>query len=86
MPTYSLNHVHQESSDVQAAADWYVKLFDAKQDEPFERGGATWIRAHFGPITITITDRECEDIPMARIQGYDHLGIESVVSPRPWLA
>ena len=39
MPTYSLNHVHHESTDVHAAADWYVRLFDAAADEPFERGG-----------------------------------------------
>ena len=41
MPTYALNHIHHEATDVQAAADWYVKLFDAAADEPFERGGAT---------------------------------------------
>ena len=77
MPTYSLNHVHQEAADVHAAADWYVKLFDATADEPFERGGATWIRVHIGSITVTITDRECVDTELARLRGYDHLGIET---------
>ena len=77
MPTYALNHVHHEAADVQAAADWYVKLFDAAADEPFERGGATWIRVHIGNITVTITDRECSDTELGRYQGYDHLGIET---------
>ena len=77
MPTYSLNHIHHESKDVKAAADWYTKLFDAKQDEPYESGGATWIRAHVGGMTFTITNRADSGPAAERFLGYDHLGIVS---------
>ncbi|MCY3763524.1 MAG: hypothetical protein OXH50_19945 [Gemmatimonadetes bacterium] len=66
MPTYSLNHVHHESTDVHAAADWYVRLFDAAADEPFERGGATWLRVHIGAVTVTITDRDFSAMELGR--------------------
>lgn len=77
MPTYSLNHVHHESTDVHAAADWYVKLFDATADEPFERGGATWLRVHIGEVTVTITDREFAAMELGRYQGLDHFGLDT---------
>lgn len=77
MPTYSLNHVHHEASDVHAAADWYVKLFEATADEPYGRAGATWIRVHIGNVTVTITDREFSDLELGRYQGYDHFGLDT---------
>ena len=77
MPTYSLNHVHHESTDVHAAADWYVRLFDAAADEPFERGGATWLRVHIGEVTVTITDREFSAMELGRYQGLDHFGLDT---------
>ena len=77
MPDYMLNHIHQECADVQASADWYIKLFDATADDPFERGGANWIRVHIGSLTVTLTDRECVDTELARLKGYDHLGIST---------
>ncbi len=77
MPTYSLNHIHHESKDVHAAAEWYKKLFDATLDEPFERDGATWIRAHIGNVTVTITDRDFSDMELVRYQGYDHLALST---------
>lgn len=77
MPSYSFNHVHHESNDVHAAAEWYKKLFDATSDEPFERGGATWIRVHIGEVTVTITDRESSETELARLRGYDHIALDS---------
>ncbi len=77
MSTYALNHVHHEATDVHAAADWYVKLFDAAADEPFERGDATWIRVHIGDLTVTITDRASTGPEVERFLGYDHLGIDT---------
>ena len=77
MPAYSMNHVHHEAVDVHAAADWYVELFDATADEPFENGGATWIRVHIGDLTVTITDRTTTGPDLERILGYDHLGIDT---------
>ena len=77
MPTYSLNHVHHESTDVHAAADWYVQMFDATADEPFERGGATWLRVHIGEVTVTITDRDFSAMELGRYQGLDHFGLDT---------
>ena len=77
MPSYSMNHVHHESTDVHAAAEWYAKLFDASLDEPFEKGGATWVRAHVGEMTFTITNRASSGPDADRHLGYDHLGIMS---------
>ena len=77
MPAYTMNHIHHETTDVHAAADWYMKLFEGKMDEPFERGGATWIRVHSGNIPFTSTDRESEEVNLARLQGYDHIGIQT---------
>ena len=77
MPTYSLNHVHHESTDVHAAADWYVRLFDAAADEPFDRGGATWLRVHIGEVTVTITDRDFAAMELGRYQGLDHFGLDT---------
>ena len=77
MPAYSLNHVHHESTDVHAAADWYVRMFDATADEPFERGGATWLRVHIGEVTVTITDREFSAMELGRYQGLDHFGLDT---------
>ena len=77
MPAYSLNHVHHESTDVHAAADWYVRMFDATADEPFERGGATWLRVHIGEVTVTITDRDFSAMELGRYQGFDHFGLDT---------
>jgi predicted enzyme related to lactoylglutathione lyase len=77
MPSYSMNHIHHEAKDVHAAAEWYKKLFGAPSDEPFERGGATWIRVHVGDVTVTITDREFTDRDLCRYQGYDHLALDT---------
>jgi len=75
MPNYSLNHVHHESSDPHAAAEWYKTLFGAALDDPYERGGAIWIRAHLGDVTITITDRESSDVELSRLKAYDHIAL-----------
>jgi predicted enzyme related to lactoylglutathione lyase len=77
MPNYNMNHIHHEAADVKVAADWYIKLFDAKSDEPFEKGGATWQRVYIGDITVTITDRADSGPAVERFLGYDHLGIQS---------
>ena len=77
MASYSMNHVHHGAVDVHAAANWYIKLFDAAADEPFEKDGATWQRVHFGGMTITITDRASSGPEVVRFLGYDHLGIDS---------
>ena len=77
MPTYTLNHIHHEANDVHAAADWYKAMFDAAADEPFESGGATWLRVHIDEVTVTITDRECAAMQLHRYQGLDHFGLST---------
>ena len=75
MPGYTLNHIHHEAKDVAQAVEFYQKLFNATADEPFERGGATWVIVHIGEVRITVTDREFSDMELGRYQGLDHLAL-----------
>ena len=77
MPTYTFNHVHHETKDVDEAVAWYKKLFNATSDVPFERGGATWVPVHIGATQITVTDREFTDMDLGRYQGYDHFALNT---------
>ena len=77
MPTYPFNHIHHETKDVDNAVNWYKKLFNATSDDPFERGGATWVPVHIGATQITVTDREFTDMDLGRYQGYDHLALNT---------
>ena len=77
MPGYTLNHLHHEAADVHVAAAFYQNLFGATTEPPFERAGATWIRAHIGDIVITITDREFSQMKLGRYQGLDHLALNT---------
>ena len=77
MPTYSLNHVHHETKDVDQAVEFYQKVFGARADEPFERGGATWVFVHIGDIQVTVTDREFTDMELGRYQGLDHFALNT---------
>ena len=77
MPTYTFNHIHHETKDVDNAVNWYIKLFNATSDDPFERGGATWVPVHIGATQITVTDREFTDMDLGRYQGYDHLALNT---------
>lgn len=77
MPNYSFNHVHHETTDVTAAVDFYQRVFGATSDEPYERGGATWVGVHIGNTKITVTDREFAAMELGRYQGYDHLALNS---------
>ena len=75
MPAYTFNHIHHETKDVDEAVAWYNKLFHATHDEPFERGGATWVPVHIGATQITVTDREFTDMELGRYHGYDPLAL-----------
>ena len=77
MPNYTFNHIHHETKNVAEAVAWYKKLFKATSDEPFERGGATWVPVHIGATQITVTDREFTDMDLDRYQGYDHLALNT---------
>ncbi len=77
MPNYTFNHIHHETKNVDEAVAWYIKLFNATSDEPFERGGATWVPVHIGATQITVTDREFTDMDLGRYQGYDHFALNT---------
>ena len=77
MPNYTFNHIHHETKNVAEAVDWYKKIFNATSDEPFERGGATWVPVHIGATQITVTDREFTDMDLGRYQGYDHFALNT---------
>jgi predicted enzyme related to lactoylglutathione lyase len=77
MPNYTFNHIHHETKNVAEAVAWYKKLFKATSDEPFERGGATWVPVHIGATQITVTDREFTDMDLGRYQGYDHFALNT---------
>ncbi|MBI2505543.1 MAG: VOC family protein [Candidatus Latescibacteria bacterium] len=75
MPTYTLNHLHHETRDVDSAVAFYQKVFGAASEPPFERGGATWVRVHLGDVAIMVTNRPCTDNALGRYQGLDHFGV-----------
>ena len=75
MPNYSFQHIHHEATEVQAAVDFYQRVFDATADEPFERGGATWVAVHIGGVQVTVTDREFSGRDLGRYQGLDHFAL-----------
>ena len=77
MPNYSFQHIHHEATEVQAAVDFYQRVFDATADEPFERGGATWVAVHIGGVQVTVTDREFSGMDLGRYQGLDHFALTS---------
>ena len=77
MPNYTFNHVHHEAIDVYAAVDFYKRVFDATSDEPFERGGATWIPVHIGNMQVTVTNREFSPTKLERYQGLDHFAVNT---------
>ena len=55
MPNYTFDHLHHETTDVTAAVDFYKRVLGATAGEPFERGGATWVEVHIGPVQVTVT-------------------------------
>ena len=77
MPNYTFQHIHHEATEVQAAVDFYQGVFDATADEPFERGGATWVAVHIGGVQVTVTDREFSGMDLGRYQGLDHFALTS---------
>jgi predicted enzyme related to lactoylglutathione lyase len=77
VPNYSFQHIHHEATEVQAAVDFYQRVFDATADEPFERGGATWVAVHIGGVQVTVTDRDFSGMDLGRYQGLDHFALTS---------
>ena len=88
MPNYTFQHIHHEATEVQAAVDFYQRVFDATADEPFERGGATWVAVHIGGVQVTVTDREFSGMDLGRYQGLDQrlTGVEGAHVVRDILA
>lgn len=77
MPTFQFDHVHHEAEDVDAAVEFYKNVFGGRPDEPFERGGATWVNVQLGNFTIVVTNREARLMNRERYQGLDHFAVQT---------
>ena len=77
MPSYTLNHVHHETANLEETVTFYKSFLGAEAGEPFVRGGANWIYVYVGDTQITVTDRECSDMKLERYQGYDHIAFNT---------
>ena len=75
MPQYGFEHVHHETTDMDAAVAFYKRVFAAEAEPPFQRGGANWVFVHIGDAKVTLSDRPCQPMELARYQGYDHLAL-----------
>ena len=77
MPSFQFDHIHHETADIGAAISFYRRVFDADAEEPFERGGATWIRVRVGDLMIVVTNREARAMARERYLGLDHFAVQT---------
>lgn len=77
MPTYRIEHVHHETSDVSATAQFYEDVLGAvPEHEPIvDENGVTWARLMLVGLRLVITDRQASAISKDRNQGFDHLAV-----------
>ena len=75
MPEYRLHHLHHESADVDAAAQWYQQNFDAELVERFERDGVQWARLRVAGVDFNLTDRASTEVELAPYRGLDHFAL-----------
>jgi len=55
--TYSFDHAHLNAVDVEAAASFYERVFDARRIRTFEANGVTFAQLEMGGVRLTITSR-----------------------------
>lgn len=77
MSHFQFDHVHHETADIDAALEFYRRVFNARSEEPFERGGATWVRVTLGDFTIVLTNRQARPMSRERYQGLDHFAVQT---------
>ena len=77
MPHYAFEHIHHEAADVNAAVDFYRRVFGATAGPAVERGGATWVEVRIGAVQITVTDRQFTPMALGRYQGLDHFALST---------
>ncbi|MEM7128211.1 MAG: VOC family protein [Chloroflexota bacterium] len=77
MPTYRIEHIHHETSDVASTAHFYQHMLGAtpEHDPMVDENGVTWSRLMLAGLMITITDRPASTISSGRNQGLDHLAV-----------
>lgn len=54
---YLLDHVHLNSADVEAAADFYEHVFAMRRLHTFEANGVTFVQLDAGGVRLIITSR-----------------------------
>lgn len=77
MPTYRIEHVHHETSNVATTSQFYKDAFGAiPEHEPrVDENGVTWARLMLAGLRLVITDRQASAIGEDRNQGLDHLAV-----------
>ena len=77
MPTYHIEHIHHETKNVTATAQFYQDILGAvPEGEPVvDENGVTWARLMLAGLRLTITDRPASAIGEDRNMGYDHLAV-----------
>lgn len=75
MPTYTFNHVHHETDDVNKAIEFYTRIFQATVDGPIERDGNQWAWVQLGGTQVVVTDREASPTSLERLKGLDHFSL-----------
>lgn len=77
MATFSLHHIHHETTDVDATVAFYQKHFKGELSERFEREGVQWARVKLGGVMLNVTDRGEKSVELVRYNGFDHIGIRT---------
>jgi lactoylglutathione lyase len=77
MAEYHLHHIHHEAADVDAAAQFYEKNFQAVLEERTVRNGQQWARVNLAVTIINISDRATTRVPLESYQGLDHFALHT---------
>lgn len=77
MAEYHLHHIHHEAADVDAAAQFYEKNFQAVLEERTIRDGQQWARVNLAGTLINISDRATTQVALECYQGLDHFALRT---------
>jgi lactoylglutathione lyase len=77
MAEYHLHHIHHEAADVDTAAQFYEKNFQAVLEERTMRNGQQWARVNLAGTLINISDRATTQVALESYQGLDHFALRT---------
>ena len=77
MATFSLHHLHHETTNVDATVTFYQKNFGAELSERTERGGVQWATMKLGGAILNVTDRGVSDVDLGIYNGLDHFALRT---------